>query len=770
MASIYLTPASIGYLTQFILSLAITIFFIIRLRQRTPQLVLLTVFFILVTLFIALLFLDAVSLPFTRLLAVYAQNTVLAAALVFLIQFAYHFPQKFPKHHWIAQASLLVSGFYFFIEASYMVSRYFSLLLREMVYYRPLFLDYCNALVILLVPVAFVLQCLASDPHRMCWFKKLLKPQGKPARGARVFVFNFGILFYLGITNILRACNVFSTGVYNASLSIGVLVALWLFTSNYINFIPGGVSVQAKLSILPLTLFLAILGSVSWVISPSYIVTFTPNLSNHQTLRFTPNTTGGYDVAEVPFTFERTLGERAFVQPTNENRNSKVRYPFTFFNRDYNNLYVSSSGAISMGTPLWQPNLQAQFARLPVIFPLMIELDPTGSGGLYVWQDAASQRLVVTWHRLPARYYRDAVFTFQVILYSNGVFDITYDELPLPFVFSADETPSANPWLRGALAGSGESLHTGSCQNLQECSQTGQILLQNFQLEFRQYLHRYMLPMLWFVIGGSIVMILLFPWLLKTSIIRPLNSLMAGIHAIDQGDLEVSIPVSNEDELGVLTQHFNKMTARLNELVTGLEQRVAERTLQLSHANQRLRKRLKEINQLQAELKEQSIRDPLTDAFNRRYLMEMLDMEISRAKREKKPISLVMLDVDCFKDFNDHYRHQAGDFILQELVKLIRSHTRKEDLVCRYGGDEFIVLLPKASSADAKKWAEELRLACEQMHVVFNDQPIAITISLGIVGSHYVDQTAEELLKLADDALYTAKDSGRNCIYLADVS
>lgn len=278
MPNLFLTPASISYLTQFILAQAISLFLIGRLwKQRTRQLGLLTGFFTLATLFIGLMLLDAAFSPYHRLLAVYAENTVLALALVFLIQFAYGFPQPYPQHKWETYAALVASLGYFIWEAGYMIYRYVLLLGPGTVVFRPNLAAYSMALVLALAPVAFVRQSMAADGRSVSWLRKLWKPQGNAARGARAFVLVFGILFVLGLFNVFLIFTLPHT-VYNAAMSLGVLTALWLFATNYINFVPGGVSVQAKLSILTLTLFLALLGSVGWLIAPSYIVTFDPDL------------------------------------------------------------------------------------------------------------------------------------------------------------------------------------------------------------------------------------------------------------------------------------------------------------------------------------------------------------------------------------------------------------------------------------------------------------------------------------------------------------
>jgi signal transduction histidine kinase len=586
MSYLYLTPASISYLTQCFLSLAVTAFLVYRLRNRSAQLVLLTGFFVAVTLFIGLLFLDAVLSPFPRLFAVYAQNAVLALALMFLLQFAYRFPRQFSRHKWEARASLVVSLAYLLWEASYMVYRYVSLLVEETVYYRPYVSDYANALVLLWVPIAFLRQSVAADSRPVNGLIKLWKPQGKGARGARRFVFIFGILFVLGAINLLRTYSIISTALYNISLSLGILAALWLFASTYVDFIPGGVSVLARLSVIMLTLFLALLGSVGWMIAPPYIATYRPDLTDHQTLRFTPNASGGYDVAPDDFVFETALGDRLLVQTTNEARNQRIDFDFLFYGRPYTEIYVASSGVIGMGEPFWQPNMQARCINLPAIFPLMIDLDPNAGGGLYARQEP--DRLILTWDQLPAQYRPEATFTFQAVLYANGVFDITYNGLPLPFRFDPDETPSANPWVRGVVPGRGECLHT-SPGTLSGPLQEGQLaIVQNYHLDFRQYLHTFMLPLAWMVIGGSLMLMLVLPLLLHYALARPLYVLLDGVRQMESGNLEVELAIQNQDEIGFLTLAFNKMASRLNELVTDLEQRVAERTSELAAQNAEL--------------------------------------------------------------------------------------------------------------------------------------------------------------------------------------
>lgn len=392
-----LTPAAISFLTQLILSLAFTVFLFNRMRnQREPSLQLLTTFFALITLFIGLLFLDVALTPYARLFIVYAENTLLALALVFLLQFAYRFPQTYPQFRVEARTALFFSFAYFLWEGQFMIIRYVALLRDGIVEYRPAYASYLTTLVLFWIPFAFLHQCIAADTRSVSWHQKLWQPNGNAAQRARTFALIFGILLVLGIIDLLRIFSLPHT-FYNAAMSVGILIAIWLFASNYINFIPGGAKVHTKLSVLALTLFLSILGLAGWLIAPPYIATFQPNLYDHQTIRFTPNASGKYDVKEVDFNFETTFGEKINLGISEEARYQKVEFQFPFYDQLFTDIYVVNAGAITLGEPYWHPNMQLKTARTPAIFPLLIDLNPSpsdGIGGVYFRKDA--DRLVLT--------------------------------------------------------------------------------------------------------------------------------------------------------------------------------------------------------------------------------------------------------------------------------------------------------------------------------------------------------------------------------------
>jgi diguanylate cyclase (GGDEF)-like protein len=156
-----------------------------------------------------------------------------------------------------------------------------------------------------------------------------------------------------------------------------------------------------------------------------------------------------------------------------------------------------------------------------------------------------------------------------------------------------------------------------------------------------------------------------------------------------------------------------------------------------------------------------SIRDPLTNLFNRRYLDEVLEREVHRAMRANRHLCVIMLDVDHFKTFNDAHGHPAGDALLRSLARMLQSRTRREDVTCRYGGEEFVIVLPEAPLVVARQRAEQLRADALRLNQNGGGRK-AVTLSLGVAALPQDGMNARELLASADRHLYIAKQAGRD--------
>ena len=172
---------------------------------------------------------------------------------------------------------------------------------------------------------------------------------------------------------------------------------------------------------------------------------------------------------------------------------------------------------------------------------------------------------------------------------------------------------------------------------------------------------------------------------------------------------------------------------------------------------------------LREALREQSIRDPLTGLYNRRYMEEVLKQQLSRVIRQLHPLGIIMLDIDHFKAFNDTYGHATGDALLSELGRFLQSHIRGEDIACRYGGEEFILIMPDASLEAAQQRAEHLRNEIRQMQVQNAVQSYGrITLSIGVAIYPLHGHTIEAVLHAADVALYRAKQEGRDRVVVSE--
>jgi diguanylate cyclase (GGDEF)-like protein len=209
---------------------------------------------------------------------------------------------------------------------------------------------------------------------------------------------------------------------------------------------------------------------------------------------------------------------------------------------------------------------------------------------------------------------------------------------------------------------------------------------------------------------------------------------------------------------GILTTLSIGLSRRLQKEISG-HQAALE---QLESSNALLQQQLQEITELQQRLKEQAIRDPLTGLHNRRYLDETLPRELARAKREGYPLSVIMVDLDRFKQINDTYGHPAGDEVIKALAEILKHGTREGDVACRYGGEEFVVALPRMDLAGARLRADEWRNAIADSAIAHGELQLKITLSAGVAAFPDHGTEVDILVQCADLALYLSKHDGRN--------
>jgi len=211
----------------------------------------------------------------------------------------------------------------------------------------------------------------------------------------------------------------------------------------------------------------------------------------------------------------------------------------------------------------------------------------------------------------------------------------------------------------------------------------------------------------------------------------------------------LSAPASLAIENAMLYEETRKAQKGLEEAQGDLERQVYVRTAELVELNKRLQ--------------ELSITDGLTGMYNHRHFVHLLEIECNRAMRYKRNLSLLMLDIDEFKQVNDGFGHPCGDLVLKHFAKILKSSVRKTDIVARYGGDEFGILLPETKKSMAMKVSEKIRREVERHPFCWGEQQLHITVSIGVAAA--LQEGVEDwngLLNAADQALYRAKDGGRN--------
>ncbi len=233
-------------------------------------------------------------------------------------------------------------------------------------------------------------------------------------------------------------------------------------------------------------------------------------------------------------------------------------------------------------------------------------------------------------------------------------------------------------------------------------------------------------------------------------VVQPLVQLATAVSSYTVDRKTIGVPLSGPKEIRTLISAFDKMAARLHEYTGELEEKVEERTQALTEVNR--------------QLQELAITDGLTGIANRRAFTHRITLEVERAQRDGLPLSLVMFDLDHFKQLNDTLGHLEGDAALVQLARILREGRRSADMVARYGGEEFVLLLPDTPHDAAMHVAELLRAATESVGL-----PARCTVSAGIATLPDQAEDARTLIAAADHALYAAKAAGRNRVASASL-
>ena len=255
-------------------------------------------------------------------------------------------------------------------------------------------------------------------------------------------------------------------------------------------------------------------------------------------------------------------------------------------------------------------------------------------------------------------------------------------------------------------------------------------------------------------------------------IVKPISRISEHMKRILSSKFDTTpeeLPLTSRDEIGDLTRMFNNLNRKVVEAQQRLREKIDLAGSALMKTNQQLQQRTLELEQRSLDLEKAlnlveklAVTDSLTDLRNRRYFDDNLAGSFARAQRFNEPLSLILIDIDYFKNINDTYGHAAGDTILQTLANLFKSRTRETDISARLGGDEFSFLLYRTYRETGEAFAEELLAKTNQLQFSFHDQIVEIGLSIGVACNWDDIHSIEALYGAADEALYEAKRRGRN--------
>jgi diguanylate cyclase (GGDEF)-like protein len=278
----------------------------------------------------------------------------------------------------------------------------------------------------------------------------------------------------------------------------------------------------------------------------------------------------------------------------------------------------------------------------------------------------------------------------------------------------------------------------------------------------------------------SILLAIIFSRCLSVHFTSRIKLLIARCSAIADGRLDGSVAFRNGDELDNLINAFSAMSVKLKEsqdqsckaeealrlAANELEKRVEDRTKELMDLNEKLKHEIAERMRVEDALAKAAKSDPLTGLLNRRAMLEHLEYEARRYDRNRTPFVVLLGDIDKFKDINDSYGHDVGDYVLRCVAGILRDSIRTQDLLARWGGEEFLILLPDTDLKGGLVVAEKLRSRlANEMHCIEGDK-LKLTLSIG-VADYSAGQTLNECIKAADMSLYDAKRRGRNRVEAA---
>lgn len=605
MHLIQFTPVSVGFLADLLLLVFVLIFMGRAARRPDASVATRLLFQMLAWLavFAALEFVSqSVLQPWTIYLG-YLLNLPVSLAGVCLLRFAYAFPTSSPHMRTEARVAHVAVLALPAVEAGFLLHRLHLLVTDHRVVWRPAWADTLLAGAFAWTALVLLRKTaeLADPEDHRPWLIRLFRPRSQNARAT------FGmVMVCVMIAGIVALSAGFLIDLpdplIDGIMSLSSLLAIYFFVVIYINRFAGTMSLQFKLVGLVLVTFFAVQSLVNWMVVGLYMksraqevakgkLELRPPASSHQTLRCTPNAAGGYDIAVVPYHFTPAAGQQLRAGDFPQERHlESLPFPFPYFGKPQTRIAISPNGFFSIGEKIPDvPTFRLHYGWLPSLMVAQMHLAFTDDPACGVYVDRQNDRMTITWSRLECVQNPPYRPVFQATFDAGGIIELSYGELSLP--------PLPKPGSRPVLALIG-LLPGGDVPPLQSMFANGALqgvlrtgpegVIEDVFRDFRDGMHPLCLRMAMLTLAGSVVLLGLFRWVIRSTLLYPINRLMAGIHALDSHEAAPKIPIQHPDELGFLTDSFNRMaesirssSAELRQHRDHLEQLVRHRTAAL---------------------------------------------------------------------------------------------------------------------------------------------------------------------------------------------
>ncbi len=517
-----------------------------------------------------------------------------AGALASLVFFAYSFPclpaqQKREVRVVGAILAILNLGMLAFTVCNWLLERLASRYALEMTYYSSLYGFLGAQMVLVLVLLLRRCVLLAAGKSRP-WWRKLLRPAGRSAATARSLALN--LLFLLAAIGgyVFMTYGFLPLAVATYLIWLSLLLFYFRFVVTYLNHAIEPATFQVKLVGLTLIPVLGLLGLAALFVGKATENDYLgrDRLPSSLTLLFRPNASDSYDIAALPLAFQSELGQRLDIG-YGQRRMVQTRFDFPFFGRSHHTLHVLHSPLIYLGETIREEGWGGYHPN-PAIAPLLVNLDPSRGGGIFL--NSGAENLTLTWLELPELGLNNAN-TVQLLLNSDGSFAVSLGALDPQGPYSSVQmynflmatTTGRHPGSREGAIAYGPKLtgvHPGSASAplrplrfpaaLPYSSPRPEVLFDSYESDYYHYLHSRMSMLALLLLAASLFILFFFPILFRTNLIRPLQFLAAGMRQADRGDLGVRVQPQFRDEIGFLTRSFNKMLKSIQHTEASLMQ------------------------------------------------------------------------------------------------------------------------------------------------------------------------------------------------------